>query len=63
MRLSSQAFGLEAEIRAKVFRKRFYVKEVPISYDRKTSAEGKNSDSKMEFFQLWHAYATVYLIK
>ena len=41
LKLSSQGFGLEAEITAKVFRKRFSVKEVPISYDRRTSAEGK----------------------
>jgi len=41
LELKSNGFGLEAEITAKVFRKGFKVKEVPISYDRRTSAQGK----------------------
>ncbi len=41
LELKSNGFGLEAEITAKVFRKGYKVKEVPISYDRRTSAQGK----------------------
>ena len=41
LELKSNGFGLEAEITAKVFRKGFSVKEIPISYERRTSAEGK----------------------
>ncbi len=41
LKLNSQGFGLEGEITAKVFRKGFKVKEVPVSYSRRTSAEGK----------------------
>ena len=41
LELKSNGFGLEAEITAKVFRKRFKVKEIPISYKRRTSAQGK----------------------
>ena len=41
LKLSSQGFGLEAELTAKVFRKGYSVKEIPIAYERRTSAEGK----------------------
>ena len=41
LKLNSQGFGLEAEITAKVCRKGFKVKEVPVSYSRRTFAEGK----------------------
>ncbi len=41
LNLNSLGFGLEAEITAKVFRKGFSVKEIPISYERRSSAEGK----------------------
>ena len=41
LELKSNGFGLEAEITAKVFRKRFKIKEIPISYKRRTSAQGK----------------------
>lgn len=41
LELKSNGFGLEAEITAKVFRKGYSVKEIPISYERRTSAEGK----------------------
>jgi len=41
LELKSNGFGLEAEITAKIFRKGYKVKEVPISYERRTSAEGK----------------------
>ena len=41
LHLRSQGFGLEAEITAKMFRKGYSIKEIPISYSRRTSAEGK----------------------
>ena len=41
LELKSNGFGLEAEITAKVFRKGFKVKEISISYERRTSAQGK----------------------
>ena len=39
--IRSAGFGLEAEITAKVFKKKLRVIEVPISYDRRTKSEGK----------------------
>ena len=41
LELKSNGFGLEAEITAKVFRKGFKVKEIPINYNRRTSSQGK----------------------
>jgi glycosyltransferase involved in cell wall biosynthesis len=41
LELKSNGFGLEAEITAKVFRKGYKIKEIPISYKRRTSAQGK----------------------
>ena len=41
LHLRSPGFGLEAEITAKMFRKGYSIKEIPISYTRRTSAEGK----------------------
>jgi len=41
LHLRSHGFGLEAEITAKIFRKGYSIKEIPISYSRRTSAEGK----------------------
>jgi len=41
LHLRSQGFGLEAEITAKTFRKGYSIKEIPISYSRRTSVEGK----------------------
>ena len=41
LHLRSQGFGLEAEITAKMFRKGYSIKEIPILYSRRTSAEGK----------------------
>ena len=41
LHLRSQGFGLEAEITAKMFRKGYSIKEIPISYSRRTFAEGK----------------------
>ena len=39
--IRSAGFGLEAEITAKVFKKKLRVIEVPISYGRRTKSEGK----------------------
>ena len=39
--ICSAGFGLEAEITAKVFKKKMRVVEVPISYERRTKSEGK----------------------
>ena len=39
--ICSAGFGLEAEITAKVFKKKLRVVEVPISYERRTKSEGK----------------------
>ena len=39
--ICSAGFGLEAEITAKVFKKKLRVIEVPISYERRTKSEGK----------------------
>ena len=39
--ICSAGFGLEAEITAKVFKKKLRVVEVPISYKRRTKSEGK----------------------
>ena len=39
--IRSAGFGLEAEITAKVFKKKLRVIEIPISYERRTKSEGK----------------------
>jgi len=39
--IHSAGFGLEAEITAKVFKKKLRVLEVPISYERRSKSEGK----------------------
>ena len=41
LHLRSHGFGLEAEITAKIFRKGYSIKEIPISYSRRTFDEGK----------------------
>jgi len=41
LNISSKGFGLEAEITAKVFKRKLRVLEVPISYDRRTKSQGK----------------------
>ena len=53
LNLKSQGFGLEAEITAKVFKKGYQVKEVPISYERRTSAEGKKLRLKDGLVSAW----------
>ena len=41
LNIASKGFGLEAEITAKVFKRKLRVLEVPISYDRRTKSQGK----------------------
>jgi len=53
LELKSNGFGLEAEITAKVFRKRFKLKEIPISYKRRTSAQGKKLRLKDGLVSAW----------
>ncbi|MDP6500200.1 MAG: glycosyltransferase family 2 protein [Candidatus Marinimicrobia bacterium] len=53
LELKSNGFGLEAEITAKVFRKRFKLKEIPISYERRTSVQGKKLRLKDGLVSAW----------
>ncbi len=53
LELKSQGFGLEAEITAKVFKKGYRVKEVPISYKRRTLKEGKKLRLKDGLVSAW----------
>ena len=51
--IRSAGFGLEAEITAKVFKKKLRVVEVPISYDRRTKSEGKKLRLIDGFIACW----------
>ena len=51
--LRSERFGIEAELTAKVCRRRFRIYEVPISYNGRTYAEGKKITWKDGFSYLW----------
>lgn len=53
LHLKSNGFGLEAEITAKIFRQGFKVREVPVSYARRTSEEGKKLRLKDAFVSAW----------
>ena len=53
LELKSNGFGLEAEITAKVFRKGYSIKEIPISYERRTSAQGKKLRLKDGLVSAW----------
>ena len=55
MRLESRGFGMEAEITAKVCKRRpaLRIYEVPISYSGRTYAEGKKITWKDGFSYLW----------
>ena len=50
--LRSERFGIEAEITAKICRRRFRIYEVPISYSGRTYAEGKKITWKDGFAYL-----------
>ncbi len=51
--LESERFGIEAEITAKICKRRFRLYEVPISYSGRTYAEGKKITWRDGFSYLW----------
>ncbi len=51
--LRSERFGIEAELTAKVCRRRFRLYEVPISYSGRTYSEGKKITWRDGFSYLW----------
>ncbi|MDX6769816.1 MAG: glycosyltransferase family 2 protein [Elusimicrobiota bacterium] len=51
--LESERFGIEAELTAKVCKRRLRLYEVPISYSGRTYAEGKKITWKDAFSYLW----------
>ena len=53
MELKSDGFGIEPEITAKVFKRRYRVYEVPISYDGRGYEEGKKITWRDGFVALW----------
>jgi len=53
MELKSDGFGIEPEITAKVFKRRFRVYEVPISYDGRGYDEGKKITWRDGIVALW----------
>ena len=53
MNLKSNGFGIEPEMTAKVFKRRYRVYEVPISYDGRGYEEGKKITWKDGIVALW----------
>jgi glycosyltransferase involved in cell wall biosynthesis len=53
MNLNSDGFGIEPEITAKVFKRRYRVYEVPISYDGRGYDEGKKITWRDGIVALW----------
>jgi glycosyltransferase involved in cell wall biosynthesis len=53
MELRSNGFGIEPEITAKVFKRRYRVYEIPISYDGRGYDEGKKITWRDGFTALW----------
>jgi len=53
MNLKSNGFGIEPELTAKVFKRRYRVYEVPISYDGRGYEEGKKITWKDGIVALW----------
>ena len=51
--LKSRRFGFEAEVTAKICKRRLRIYEVPISYSGRTYAEGKKISWKDGFSYLW----------
>ena len=51
--LSSNGFGIEPELTAKIFRRGFRVYEIPITYDGRGYAEGKKIGWKDGLVALW----------
>jgi len=53
MTLSSNSFGIEPELTAKIFRRGYRVYEVPITYDGRNYDEGKKITWRDGFVALW----------
>jgi len=53
LNLKSKGFGLEAEMTAKVFKRKLRVKEIPITYNRRSTAEGKKLRFKDGLVSAW----------
>jgi glycosyltransferase involved in cell wall biosynthesis len=53
MNLTSNGFGIEPELTAKIFKRGFRVYEVPITYDGRSYAEGKKIGWKDGVVALW----------
>jgi len=53
LNLKSKGFGLEAEMTAKIFRKKYSVVEIPVSYVKRSSAEGKKLRLKDGLVSAW----------
>lgn len=53
MRLESNGFGIEPELTAKIFKRRYRVYEVPITYDGRNYDEGKKITWRDGFVALW----------
>ena len=51
--LRSNGFGIEPELTAKIFKRRYRVYEVPITYDGRGYAEGKKITWRDGFVALW----------
>ena len=53
LKIASAGFGLEAEITAKVFKKKLRVVEVPVQYKRRSKSEGKKLRLKDGIIAFW----------
>jgi hypothetical protein len=53
MRLTSNGFGIEPEMTAKIFKRGYRVYEVPITYDGRSYEEGKKIGWKDGVVALW----------
>jgi glycosyltransferase involved in cell wall biosynthesis len=53
MTLNSDGFGIEPELTAKIFKRRYRVYEVPITYDGRGYEEGKKITWRDGFVALW----------
>jgi len=53
MALESNGFGIEPELTAKIFKRRYRVYEVPITYDGRNYDEGKKITWRDGFVALW----------
>ena len=51
--LQSNGFGIEPELTAKIFKRRYRVYEIPITYDGRSYAEGKKITWRDGLVALW----------